>query len=81
MYYIGVKEVEPQSDYTLLLTFENGEQRKFDMNPYLNIGPVFWALKDPDMFNTVRVCSKTVAWANEVDLDPEMLYPNSTQLV
>jgi hypothetical protein len=29
------------------------------------------------MFNTVRVCFKTVAWDNEADLDPEILYPNS----
>ena len=77
--YVGITAVEPQSDYTLLLTFENQEQRVLDMKPYLDFGPVFCALKDPDMFNSARVCARTVAWANDADLDPEMLYPNSIE--
>ncbi|MCL2312145.1 MAG: DUF2442 domain-containing protein [Firmicutes bacterium] len=75
--YIGVKAVVPQNDYTLLLTFENNEQRILDMKPYLEMGPVFRALKDPKMFNTVRVSFRTIAWANNVDLDPETLYDSS----
>ena len=75
--YIGVKAVAPQDNYQLLLTFENNEQRIFDMKPYLDFGTVFRALKDPVLFNTVRVCFKTVAWANDADIDPEILYPNS----
>jgi hypothetical protein len=78
--YKGVKSVIPKKDYTLLLTFENNEQRIFDMKPYLDFGPVFQALKDPDMFNTVRVYFKTVAWKNNADIDPEILYPNSVPL-
>ena len=75
--YLGVKAVEPQADYKLLLTFENNEQGLFDMKPYLDFGPVFQALREPSMFNSVRVYFDTVAWANEADLDPEILYPNS----
>jgi len=78
--YIGVKAVFPQDDYQLLLTFENDEQRIFDMKPFLNFGPVFRALKDPDMFKTVRIDFKTIAWANNADIDPEILYPNSQPL-
>jgi hypothetical protein len=63
-----------------LLTFENDEQGIFDMKPYLDFGPVFKALKNPDMFNTARVCFKTVAWANQADIDPEILYPDSLLL-
>ncbi len=33
-----VKKVSPNSDYTLNLIFENGEERVFDVNPYLNGG-------------------------------------------
>ena len=33
-----VKEVKPNSDYTLTLTFANGEVKSFDVKPYLNIG-------------------------------------------
>ena len=75
--YIGVKAVAPQENYQLLLTFENNEQRIFDMKPYLDFGPVFRALRDPGMFNTARVCFNTVAWANDADIDPEILYPDS----
>ena len=75
--YIGVKAVVPQDNYMLLLTFEKDEQRIFDMKPYLDCGTVFRELKDPTMFNTVRVCFKTIAWANNADIDPEILYPNA----
>jgi len=50
---------------------------KLDMKPYLDFGPVFRALKEPSMFNSVRVYFDSVSWANEADLDPEILYPNS----
>jgi len=75
--YLGVKAVVPKEDYMLLLTFENDEQRLFDMKPYLDFGTVFRALKDPAMFNTAHVFADTVGWDNNADLDPEMLYPNS----
>jgi len=32
--YLGVKAVKPKDNYLLLLTFENDEQRLFDMKPY-----------------------------------------------
>ncbi|MDR0694581.1 MAG: DUF2442 domain-containing protein [Prevotellaceae bacterium] len=76
--YLGIKAVSPLDNYMLHLTFENGEQRRFDMKPYLNHG-VFRALKQPDMFKTVKVYRDTIAWDNEIDLDPEILYPNSSR--
>ena len=74
--YIGVKAVVPNNDYTLTLTFENGEKRLFDMKPYLDFGPVFRALK----FRSVRVAFRSVEWANNADIDPEILYPNSVKI-
>ena len=32
-----IKEVKPNSDYTLTLLFSNGEEKIFDMKPYLEI--------------------------------------------
>jgi len=78
--YIGVKAVKPQENYMLLLTFENDEQRLFDMKPYLDFGPVFEELKEPAMFNSARLYFDTVAWANEADIDPEILYPSSVKI-
>ncbi|MDR3132831.1 MAG: DUF2442 domain-containing protein [Prevotellaceae bacterium] len=69
--YLGITSVRPLDNYMLCLTFENGEQRWFDMKPYLNYD-VFRALKQPGLFNTVRVYLDTVAWDNEIDLDPEI---------
>jgi hypothetical protein len=71
-----VKKVVPKPDYKLLLTFESGEQKQFDMKPYLNFG-VFSTLRDPAMFDSVRVCFNSIAWANNVDIDPEFLYSDS----
>ena len=74
--YLAVKNVKPESNYCLLLTFENGEQRRFDMTPYLSIG-IFQELTDLKLFNSVRVSFDSIEWENEADLDPEILYTNS----
>jgi hypothetical protein len=46
-------EVKPNLDYTLLLTFNNGEVKLFDMKPYLNVG-IFSELKDINAFKEVK---------------------------
>ena len=74
--YFTVKEVEPENDYYLLLTFETGEKKRFDMKPYLDIG-IFKELKDIAIFNTVRKSFDTIEWDNQADLDPELLYEKS----
>jgi hypothetical protein len=76
--YLAVKNVKPLPDYKLLLTFENEEIRIFDMSSYLDKG-IFKELKDFAMFNTVKVNFDSVEWANEADLDPELLYEESTK--
>jgi hypothetical protein len=72
----GIKSVKPIENYNLILTFENGEIRRFDMNPYLNTG-IFKELRDVSKFNTVRISFDTIEWENEADLDPEILYQYS----
>ncbi len=74
-----LKSVNPQENYLLLLTFENGEIRQFDMKPYLDLG-IFQELKDLKLFQTVRTSFDTIEWANEADLDPELLYQKSIRL-
>lgn len=77
--YLAIKKVQPTSDYQLILTFENGEKRQFDMNPYLSIG-IFRELKDASKFKSVKVSFDTIEWENEADLDPEMLYNESKKI-
>ncbi len=74
--YLAVRNVKPQDNYMLLLTFENGEKRQFDMKPYLEIG-IFKELKDLSLFKTVKTSFDTIEWANEADFDPEVLYQKS----
>jgi len=74
--YLSVKEVKTLNEYKLLLTFENGEIRLFDMSPYLEKG-IFRELKDLSLFKSARVSFDTVEWENEADIDPETLYEDS----
>lgn len=74
--YKAVTDVKPQQDYLLLLTFEGGENRIFDMKPYLELG-LFGELKDLKLFNSVKVSFDTIEWENEADMDPEVLYSES----
>lgn len=75
--YFSVKSVEPKTDYKLLITFETGEKKMFDMKPYLGTG-VFKKLRDKDIFNTVRVSFNTIVWDDNIDFDPEALYEGGT---
>ena len=77
--YPAVKEVKPGIDYTLMLTFDNGQKRKFDMKPYLDKG-IFRELKDISKFNTVHISFDSVEWDNEADFDPEVLF-NSSEII
>jgi hypothetical protein len=77
--YFAIKEVRPQNNYTLLLTFENGEKRRFDVKPYLDMG-IFKDLKDLRLFKTVRTSFDSIEWDNEADFDPEFLYQNSRRI-
>lgn len=74
--YLSVKEVKTLNEYKLLLTFENGEVRLFDMSPYLDKG-IFREIKDLYLFKSARVSFDTVEWENEADIDPETLYEDS----
>ena len=68
-----VKNVTPTQDFTLLITFNNGEEKRFDVKPYLEIGS-FKELKDVSMFNSVKPFLGSIQWSNGLDLCPDTLY-------
>ena len=68
-----VIKVQPEQNYILNLWFANGEQRRFDMKPYLDY-EVFQALKDQKMFNTANIFLGSVTWLNNSDLSYDTLY-------
>ncbi|MEI7504674.1 MAG: DUF2442 domain-containing protein [Paludibacter sp.] len=68
-----VINVKPEQNFKLLITFNNGEVKSFDVKPYLGIG-VFKELQDVSIFNSVKPFLGSVQWANGVDLCPDTLY-------
>ena len=83
----------PSDDFTVLLAFDNGEQRRLDMKPSIRPGTVFAFLADPDNFlrayldESHCVCwdidpevdSKKV-WNNKIDISPDTCYLDSIPL-
>lgn len=85
-----VVSVIPQANYQLLLTFDNKEQRLFDVKPLLEKGSVFAPLRDINIFNRVylddthAVCwdknpqiDSTKFWQNKIDISPDTCYVDS----
>jgi hypothetical protein len=71
-----VVAVRPHADYTLMLTFANGEVKMFDVKLYLNIG-IFRELQDQRYFNSVRPVLGSIQWQNGQDFCPDTLYLES----
>jgi len=73
---LDVISVEAHQDGTLLLVFENGEKRRFDMKPLLDQKP-FSRLKDSPLFLKATVAYGTVVWPGNIDIAPETLWDQS----
>lgn len=72
--------VEPQKDYKLLVTFDNGELRVYDASPLIH-GDWYGQLRNPDVFNTVHIAGLSVEWADGQDVCPDDLYYSSIPVV
>ena len=69
-------EVQPLKQYRLLITFDNNEQRIFDVAPYLD-DKFFSPLRNPVIFNSVKVSPMSLEWLGGIDMCPDELYYNS----
>jgi len=74
--YHGVKSVKAIEEHRLIIGFDNGEFRVFDMKPLLSLGR-FCELTSQQEFMKAKVAFDTVEWDNGLDLDPEYLYERS----
>jgi hypothetical protein len=70
---LDVISVEARKDNTLIIVFENGEKRCFDMRPYLEKAP-FLKLKNTMQFLKATVENGTVVWPGNIDIAPETLW-------
>jgi hypothetical protein len=71
-----VTNVKPEQNFNLIITFSNGEVKRFDVKPYLGIG-LFKELQDQSLFNSVKPFLGSIQWANGIDLCPDTLYLES----
>ena len=74
-----IQDVKPQSNYSLLLIFTNGEEKVFDVKPYLEKG-IFVELKDISLFNSVKPFLGSIQWKNGQDFCPDTLYEESVSI-
>jgi hypothetical protein len=78
MFY-KVKTVRPLADYQLLVTFENGEQKKYHISPLFNKWTPFRSLETIDgLFEQAKVDKGGygISWNDELDLSCNELYLN-----
>jgi hypothetical protein len=74
-----VTAVAANDNYTLEITFANGEVGFYDCVPLLNFG-VFQELQDLTYFKQARAEGGTVVWPHEQDICPDTLYEDSQKL-
>jgi hypothetical protein len=77
--FIRVQAVEPLQQWTVRVTFTNGERRDIDLTPCIVDGPIFEPVRnDALFFRSARVEGGTIAWPNGADIDPDVLYHAGT---
>lgn len=72
---IHIIEVQALNNYQLMLTFEDGVKKLYDMKPKLY--GVFEPLRDIEKFKEVYIEDGTVKWTGDLDLCPGSLYENA----
>ncbi len=85
--------VVPNDDFTLTISFDNGEQRLYDVKPFLLPDTVFEPFIDINNFRRVYVddcrciawdidpnVKSDEIWNNKVDLCPDSCYVDSVPL-
>ena len=69
-----IVEVKPAPGYVLEIEFRDGTFGRVDLSDRL-FGPVFEPLRDPNVFNLVRIDEYgAICWPNGADLAPDALY-------
>ena len=77
-----VTAVSPLANANLLVFFENGEIKKFDVTSIMKEAPEFEALLNPDIFNLVKVepGGYGISWNEDLDCSEGELYENGVTI-
>ncbi len=79
-----VKKVKPLENFILLITFEDGKNKKYDVKPLFDIFPAFTSLNTiSGLFNQVKVDTGGygVVWNDDLDLSCDELYENGREIL
>jgi hypothetical protein len=70
-----ILDVEPMENYTIKLKYENGEEKLFNVLPYIS-GKWFEELRNINYFKTVHLTpdKKGIIWEHGQDIAPHELY-------
>ena len=71
-----IKHARVISDHKLLLIFTNGEEKVFDIIPFLKY-PVFKPLNDSAEFESFNIVDGTLEWKCGADLSHDTFYLES----
>lgn len=76
-----VIDVKPEEGYTLLVTFETKEIKRYDLKPKLE-DERFERLKDKYLFKSVQVDQGGygISWDDKIDLSEYELWQNSKEV-
>lgn len=69
----GPIAVEALRDFELLITFENGERKVFDVKPLLHF-PIYKRINNKGFFSLAKADGMCVYWSDDIDLCPDMVY-------
>lgn len=67
-------EAKILSGKNLFLKFSNGKSGSFNFDDFFTYKGILEPLKDQNYFNKVSVIDGTIAWPNECDFCPDVLY-------
>lgn len=74
-------DLTPTKDYKLILTYDSGEKKIFDVTPYIS-GDWYKELLSIDYFLSVKIICDGIGieWPNGQDISPHELYEDSISL-
>ncbi|MCI8397081.1 MAG: DUF2442 domain-containing protein [Clostridia bacterium] len=78
-----IKTIKTQKNYTLLITFESGEQKLYDIKPLTKKFHIFQELiKVEGLFEKVKVDQGGygISWNEDIDLSCNELWENGNDL-
>ncbi len=82
MYTKKVVKAVPMNDMNLLIYFEDGSIKQFDVKSLLPEHPQFDTLRDPAVFARVQVepGGYGISWNEDLDCSEGELYANGTEV-